>query len=484
MSIVVKWWDESLRYRHGGERLAGLDVFYDFVWPRVFGHGRTTFPYGQSLARLVKRESPKGLKPTLLLTNRDDVDDDPIETGDSRFVVVVRIQDYLAQATPDPAQSYFGAGIGPRLAAAKELRELATRADVVKAVVKFGLTIEDIQSWASLGKGRHELLKAVAGSDEGEQPKASLEQIVEVLRGIQGLDAEITDGLAALLSQEGDNLEARLQLLHALTKDAFDNDEARTVFLRSNRDLLAAILRSDVEAPDIVALAHRRKVLTLFERLLDDDAFFDAEKKSCGGSAEKVWQRFIEVHPWVLGSALAPQFLHSWSKERLEQTVKGFSIAGPGKRADAVLRTAGALSAVVLAEIKHHRTHLLKNEYRPGCWSVSGEVAGGIAQCQGTADEAEAALGKTVDLKSEDGYVIDRAFVCRPRTVLVVGSLTEFVDDRGHAHHEKFESFERFRRGLRDPEILTFDELFERARLALALEDVASASVEVGLQPG
>jgi len=60
--------------------------------------------------------------------------------------------------------------------------------------------------------------------------------------------------------------------------------------------------------------------------------------------------------------------------------------------------------------------------------------------------------------------------VCRPRTLLVVGSLTEFIHD-GNVHHEKFQSFERFRRGLRDPEILTFDELYRRARLALALAE-------------
>jgi len=67
--------------------------------------------------------------------------------------------------------------------------------------------------------------------------------------------------------------------------------------------------------------------------------------------------------------------------------------------------------------------------------------------------------------------------VCRPRTLLVVGSLTEFVREE-NVHHQKFESFERFRRSLRDPEILTFDELYRRARLALALRTTDKASRE------
>jgi hypothetical protein len=97
-------------------------------------------------------------------------------------------------------------------------------------------------------------------------------------------------------------------------------------------------------------------------------------------------------------------------------------------------------------------------------------VAGGVAQCQATGDEASRALGATVSLRDAEGYTTGEAFVCRPRTLLVVGSLTEFIHD-GNVHHEKFQSFERFRRGLRDPEILTFDELYRRARLALALAE-------------
>jgi hypothetical protein len=239
---------------------------------------------------------------------------------------------------------------------------------------------------------------------------------------------------------------------------------------------LRTILESEVEAADIMTLARRRADVEEFARLLEDDNYFESMREEHGGP-EAVWQRFVEGSPWVLGSSLAPQFLHAWSEDRLEQTVKGFDIAGHGKRADGTLRTAGAVSALVLAEIKHHLTPLLAaTEYRPGSWRVSSEVAGGVAQCQATADEASRALGTTIPLTDAEGYRTGEAFVCRPRTLLVVGSLTQFVHE-GNTHHAKFQSFERFRRGLRDPEILTFDELYQRARLALALaEDPAEAN--------
>ncbi|WP_352612205.1 MULTISPECIES: Shedu anti-phage system protein SduA domain-containing protein [unclassified Mesorhizobium] len=50
-----------------------------------------------------------------------------------------------------------------------------------------------------------------------------------------------------------------------------------------------------------------------------------------------------------------------------------------------------------------------------------------------------------------------------PRSCLVIGSLAEFQFDRG-TNLPKFRSFELHRRHTNRPEIVTFDELLERAR--------------------
>jgi NADP-dependent 3-hydroxy acid dehydrogenase YdfG len=50
----------------------------------------------------------------------------------------------------------------------------------------------------------------------------------------------------------------------------------------------------------------------------------------------------------------------------------------------------------------------------------------------------------------------------RPRQVLVIGSLSEFTDG-GAANPEKITSFEQYRRSIQDVEVITFDELYERA---------------------
>ena len=51
----------------------------------------------------------------------------------------------------------------------------------------------------------------------------------------------------------------------------------------------------------------------------------------------------------------------------------------------------------------------------------------------------------------------------QPRSFLVIGSLSEFRVAQG-INEEKYSSFEMFRRNVNAPEIITFDELYERAK--------------------
>jgi hypothetical protein len=54
----------------------------------------------------------------------------------------------------------------------------------------------------------------------------------------------------------------------------------------------------------------------------------------------------------------------------------------------------------------------------------------------------------------------------RPRQVLLIGSLAEFVTD-GRINGEKMESFELYRRSITEIEVLTFDELYERTKFII-----------------
>jgi len=282
------------------------------------------------------------------------------------------------------------------------------------------------------------------------------------------------------LAESDDGLRLLPDGVDALLAD----DTARLAVFRRYRDAFAELFEADVDSPEIVAFARRRRELQRFDSLLNDQRAFDDSRaelrrsgRRCG--PEDVWQSFFESNQWIFGTGLAPQFLHAWDPERLEQTVVGASVFGKGKRPDALMRTAGALSALVFVEIKTHLTSLLHpTEYRPGTWRVSEEVVGGVSQCQTTVDEVLRRAASELEAVDEDGFRTgERAFICRPRSILVVGSLSQVLRE-GQPNIAMFESFERFRRSLRDPEIVTFDELYARAAMSLAESDASSLNAE------
>jgi hypothetical protein len=239
------------------------------------------------------------------------------------------------------------------------------------------------------------------------------------------------------------------------------------------------LIRNDEAARDVLAIESRRRAVDRFRRLLDDVDYFDRQVTATPrGRPEDVWQALFEANPWMLGVTLTGQLLTSWSDDRLEQVVVGASFAGIGKRADALLHTAGRIRSMVFAEIKTHRTPLLGSEYRSGCWAASSEIVGAVAQSHGTVHRAERQIGERLADVGMDGTDLPSEFtyLLRPRTFVVAGDLAQLVGDVGGHHQDKIRSFELFRRHVREPEILTFDEVLARAEWALDLaEDVEDA---------
>ncbi|AHC24708.1 hypothetical protein TS71_17355 [Mycolicibacterium neoaurum] len=245
-------------------------------------------------------------------------------------------------------------------------------------------------------------------------------------------------------------------------QDFFRDPEAMTALYGRDPGSLRRLIELDASAADVIAISRRRTVVGFFRRLLEDSDLFD-EVAADHSSPEKVWQNLFEMEPWLLGANLAGQLITSWSPERLEQVVTGASISGPGKRTDALMRTNGRISAMIFAEIKHHRTLLVDKEYRSGCWAPSTELSGGVVQIQQTVHLATREIQDRLADKDGDGVETgEYTYVVRPRSFLIVGSLDQ-LRGQGGIQKEKYESFELYRRNLYEPEIVTFDELLARA---------------------
>lgn len=247
----------------------------------------------------------------------------------------------------------------------------------------------------------------------------------------------------------------------------FDIDDAARAWLQRNPDVVREIVEHQVTSQDVVAVAYRRKQLEAFDRLLHDADFFDkAVATKFNGSEEALWQAFFEKNRWIFGYGLFYLSASGFTDEKLEQVVAGSTVATDGKRADGLLRTRGRVGAVCLVEIKRHRTPLLRKEpYRAGVWQPSTELAGAVSQTLLTVDGMERQFQRLLVMTDKQGNPTgEEAVIARPRSVVVCGSLSEFVTDNG-INHDRFRSFELYRRHLVSPDVVTFDELYERARL-------------------
>lgn len=259
-------------------------------------------------------------------------------------------------------------------------------------------------------------------------------------------------------------------------RDLFSDPDALQRVYRSDEDRIRRLIERDETARDVIALEARRLAVTEFRRLLEDDSYFDEQADQNHGP-ESVWQQFFEANPWVFGHSLGSLLLTSWDESRLEQVVVGSSIAGAGKRSDAVLQTTGRIRSMVLAEIKTHRTELLASrEYRAGCWAPSSELVGAVAQVHGTVHRAVDHIGERIAAIADDGSEIPGRFtyLVRPRSYLVVGNLEQLIGEGGGDHVDRIRSFELYRRQLSEPEIITFDELLARAEWSVSLAEQAS----------
>jgi hypothetical protein len=116
-------------------------------------------------------------------------------------------------------------------------------------------------------------------------------------------------------------------------------------------------------------------------------------------------------------------------------------------------------------EIKHHNTPLLgPSQHRSDVWAPSIELSGGVAQVQTTVQAAIESIGHKLLPTDKDGNPTgETIFNIEPRSCLVVGSFSQFQSEHG-INVAKFRSFELYRQHMWCPEIITFDELFERAR--------------------
>jgi hypothetical protein len=142
----------------------------------------------------------------------------------------------------------------------------------------------------------------------------------------------------------------------------------------------------------------------------------------------------------------------------------GTTLTGAGsQRGDFLMATAAQAKFTVLVEIKKPNTPLLGKTYRNHAYLFGEELVGGIAQIQGNCLTWALEGARQFDnLRARDE---EQIYTLQPKGILIVGNTSQLLRDA-----KMRTTFELLRRELRNPEILTFDELLERAKFLVAID--------------
>jgi hypothetical protein len=249
-----------------------------------------------------------------------------------------------------------------------------------------------------------------------------------------------------------------------------ENDYSKDDVLTKFRDLIGAALSASCFeqylndglfiAKDLVNTGYRKLQLSRFLSLLEESGFWKQyceEVKIRNDSEEKAWQHFFHVNPWIFGYGLDYRFNSILQREAYisETELNGSNTV----ISDYLL---GDKFFTTFVEIKKPSTPIFGiDKNRSNSWRLSNDLIWSVSQIleQKAAglikfETQQYVTGEPISQKSYDSKVI-----------LVIGHWNELLSSANTFEKEiKKKTFELFRRDSRNVEILTFDELYERAK--------------------
>jgi hypothetical protein len=172
---------------------------------------------------------------------------------------------------------------------------------------------------------------------------------------------------------------------------------------------------------------------------------------------EDWWQKFFEDNKWIFGYGLEYVILRI---EQPQAHVRGASVTGKEAQKADFLTSSGPAKFTVLVEIKTPKTSLIRGKVpiRSRAWGLSTELTDALTQINANV-EGWGTVGQ--DSPENKQFMEDKNLhrTVKPKGIVVAGMLSALEHDQA-----KLETFELFRKGIHGVEIITFDELHDRAR--------------------
>jgi hypothetical protein len=263
-------------------------------------------------------------------------------------------------------------------------------------------------------------------------------ELLEFLNLVRFMDLSDTNNFKSSLSTLREKVlvnKEDKELLDSLTHLHGDN---RINFLEKMRD-------SSLTKQDLDILTGRKDGLVLFHRKLYIEKDWN----------EAQWQNFFSENTWIFGYGLDYRFLSILQKEA---AVSDVDVDGKNTVNSDFLM--GSNDFTVLVELKRPDTLLFESgKNRSHSWRLSQYLVHAVSQI--LAQKAAWEIKSSQTNYDENGCPITQR-TSDPKAILIIGKKDE-IDGNPRDFEIKQKTFELYRRDSRNVEILTYDELYERA---------------------
>lgn len=218
----------------------------------------------------------------------------------------------------------------------------------------------------------------------------------------------------------------------------------------TERENLFRSLHADLTPEEINLLLGRRQALEKFVVQL-----------TASDWSESDWQDFFEKEDWVFGYGLDYRIMRSFDREMV------VGRAGTDNRNKPTVDFLMTFTDyTVLVEIKRPNTSIFQTRQsgRAGTWRFSADFMDAVSQALEQKAEWLSAANSGEHFDKSGARPLE-ARTRDAKTILVIGNRAEF--DQSETIRDatiKRDTFELFRRDTRTLEIITFDELLERAK--------------------
>ena len=248
-----------------------------------------------------------------------------------------------------------------------------------------------------------------------------------------------------------------------LPADDETKKKIKTFLLRKDgQQIIEEVLNSGIiTSTDIVNIGYRKQQLEIFKKLLEEDYLLEYKKeiiKNTQIKDELAWQYFFNENPWIFGYGLDYRFMGILQKEF---SASGTEADGSGQvNGDFLI---GDKKFTNFVELKKPDTPLFKNSTtRSGAWKLSTDLMEAKSQILEQKASGQIKLEKETIHDSDGNEIKQKSY--DSKVILILGNWDQIKNDVDLVKQTKIKTFELFRRDSRNVEIITFDELFERAK--------------------